>query len=192
MNVKRSSTARSRKSWIRKAGSLLATGALVASGMIAAGLGAAPAQAAPGDPYPAGDPLVFVGQGNPTALFTATTDASGSVSFAPEGPASGLVYNGLAYNTADNYLYAYVNTGNATIPSGSLIRIGQEGVITRVGTSTYPATIAASFGPNGNYYMTAGANLIAINVTTGATAATIPVSGDPVSSGPRATDSSAG
>ena len=161
----------------RRVTAVLSALALITGGLFAA----VPAQAAPGDAFPAGDPLVFVGQGNPTGLFQATTDNSGTVSFSPEGPASDLVYNGLAYNTADNYLYAFVNTGNATFPTNSLIRIGQEGVITRVGTATYPATIAAAFGPNGNYYMTSGANLIAINVNTGATVATIPVSGAPTS-----------
>jgi uncharacterized repeat protein (TIGR01451 family) len=159
----------------RRVVAALAAIAAVAAGMF---VGAPAAVAAPGDPFPAADPLVFVAQGNPTGLFTAVTDDSGTVAFAPEGPVSNLIYNAIGYNTADNYVYAYVNTGNAAIPSGSLIRIGQEGVITRVGTATYPASISATFGPNGNFYLVGGPGLSAINVATGATVGTTPLSGD--------------
>lgn len=145
---------------------------------------AAPAQAAPGDPFPAADPLVFVAQGRPTGLFKAVTNSSGVVSFQAEGPTSPANYNAIAYNTADNYLYGIVGGGNnATYPNFSLVRIGQNGVLTRVGTGAYMAPTAgnaATFGADGLLYISNSAvgftTLQGINVTTGAIARTVTLS----------------
>lgn len=163
------------------AGLALAAGALVSTGAI----GAAPAYAAPGDRFPAADPLVFVAQNIPTGLFKAVTDSSGTVSFEAEGPTSPITYNSIAYNTANGFLYGMVGTGNAAFPSNSLIRIGQGGVITRIGAATYPASNAGAFGGDGLYYVTSSAagyrTLTAINLTTGAVARTVTMSQAPLS-----------
>jgi uncharacterized repeat protein (TIGR01451 family) len=161
--------------------SALLSFALIAAGVIATSVvSAAPAQAAPGDPFPAADPLVFVAQNQPTGLFKAVTDSTGTVSFQAEGPTSAITYNSISYNTANNYLYGIVGSGNASIPTGSLIRIGQGGVITRVGTSTYPASNAASFGSDGLLYIggngAGNTTLTGINPTTGAVARTVTLS----------------
>ncbi|UFU06218.1 DUF7507 domain-containing protein [Ruania halotolerans] len=129
------------------------------------------ASAAPGDPFDPADPLVFVGQGQPTGLFRAVTNADGEVEFEAEGTASPVTYNALAYNPADNYLYALVNSvDNTTYPEGSLIRIGEAGVISRVGTETFGRSIIGAMGPDGYYYSATdnGNELSVIDTSTGA------------------------
>lgn len=148
--------------------------------------GAAPASAAPGDAFDPADPLVFVAQQSPTLLEEAVTDSDGNVSFVPEGGVSAVTYNAISYNTADNYLYGVVNTGNGSLPAGSIIRIGQGGVLSRVGTATYPAPVGqawnvGSFGPNGDFYVASSANatsphMLEINPATGAQVKSIALS----------------
>lgn len=145
---------------------------LVAFGL---SLTAAPqsAQAAPGDPFPATDPFVFISQDSPTQLYRAQTDPSGTVSFQPEGGPSPVTYNAISYRTADNYLYGIAGNTTAGVPNGSLIRIGQGGVVTRVGTSTFSSTGAqnvGAFGPNGYLYVMSGitGTMNVIDVQTGA------------------------
>lgn len=160
--------------------SALLSGLLVMGGLFATGVvTAAPAQAAPGDPFPAADPLVFVAQGQPTGLFKAVTDSSGTVTFQAEGPTSAITYNSIAYNTANNYLYG-IGGGAGTIPNNALIRIGQNGVITRVGSTTYPSSNGGAFGGDGLFYVgsnsASSTTLTGINVTTGAIARTVTLS----------------
>ena len=163
--------------------SLLLSGLLAVSGFAVTSVATAtPAEAAAGDPFPAADPYVFIAQNAPTGLFKSLTGPSGSVTFSAEGPTSAISYNAIAYNTANNYIYAFVNTGDSTTPSNSLIRIGQGGVYTRVGTGTYNATVAATFGADGLYYSVASVNgvlsLQVINVTTGALVRNTAITGD--------------
>ncbi len=101
--------------------------------------GANKASAAPGDPFDALTPYVFIGQNSPSELFRAVAGAGGSVTFENEGGVQDVTYNALGYDTTTNYLYGVANTGNGTtIPDGAVIRIGQDGVVTRVGTATVP------------------------------------------------------
>ncbi|GAB3605106.1 hypothetical protein GCM10027413_05150 [Conyzicola nivalis] len=149
-------------------------------------LAAPAAYAAPGDPFPAADPLVFVAQQTPTQLFRAATDAAGNVVFAPEGGPAPVGYNAISYNTADNYLYGIVSTlsGTTAFPDQSLVRIGQGGVLTRVGTGTVaPPSTATSqnvgvFGPDGNLHhmSSASTTMYVTNPTTGANVRTITLS----------------
>jgi uncharacterized repeat protein (TIGR01451 family) len=145
-------------------------------------LAAVPAQAAPGDAFPAADPLVFVAQGLPTGLYQAVTDASGTTNFEPEGPAADLNYNAIAYNPADNYIYALTTSANETIPAAALIRIGQDGEFTRVGEGTYTGSVSATFGPGGLYYTYANVegvvSLQVIDVATGAVVRVTPITGE--------------
>lgn len=163
----------------RKAVAALAI-ALLAGGVLTA----SPATAAPGDPFDPADPLVFVAQGLPTGLYQAVTDSSGTVNFQAEGPTSPITYNAIAYNPADDYIYAIASTGNATYPNNSLLRIGQNGTLTRVGTATYPAANTGAFAADGLFYTTSSApgytTLTAINVTTGAVARTVTTSQAPL------------
>ena len=169
----------------RRLRTLAWTGALALTGSVLAGtaLFPAPASAAPGDPFPAADPLVFVAQNAPTGLFEATTDSTGTVSFQPEGATSRLTYNAISYNTADNYLYGIVTqVGNPPVSGyavGSVIRIGQGGTTTRIGTATYDGSYnLGAFGPGGYLYITNSglASMLAINVKTGALVKTVALS----------------
>ncbi|MBD0676505.1 hypothetical protein BU198_38870 [Streptomyces sp. CBMA156] len=138
---------------------------------------ASQSHAAAGDPFDPADPQVFVAQDVPTRLYRSITGASGTVTFQPEGGAvPGLTYNALGYNTADNYLYAVVTDGPATMPAGSILRIGQGGVVTRVGTDTTVGWANwGSFGPDGGFYVgSSGADVAyRVDVTTGKVTATI-------------------
>lgn len=154
----------------------------LASALLAAVLvvPAGPAAAAPGDPFDPATATVFIAQNVPTQLFTAQTSGAGEVSLSPEGPASGVQYNAIAYNTADNYIYAQVLNGNATYPTNSLVRIGQGGVMTRVGTQTYDVALMGTFGPGGRYYRvtaTGTPTVQAVDVTTGAVTSSVPLTG---------------
>jgi uncharacterized repeat protein (TIGR01451 family)/LPXTG-motif cell wall-anchored protein len=171
-------------SLVAKAIGMTAALAVVASTLLAfTTLLATPAHAAPGDPFPAGDSYVFVAQGSPSQLYSATTNSAGSVTFTAVGSPTPFSHNGLGYRTADNYLYAVVTTASTNYPVGSLVRIGQEGAYTRVGTAVVASgQNVGSFGPNGNLY-TMGGSSTTLNITnpdTGATAGTVTLNQAPV------------
>ncbi|MEU9846161.1 DUF11 domain-containing protein, partial [Streptomyces sp. NPDC047985] len=141
--------------------------------------------AAAGDPFDAADPTVFVGQEIPTRLYKAITGASGSVTFQPEGPTSGANYNAISYNTADNYLYGVGSGGPTSMPAGSIIRIGQGGVVTRVGTDIVPGGANwGSFGPDGGFYVGSSVTDVAYRVdpATGKVTSTIQLPAVPTGS----------
>lgn len=166
-----------RRGWAPALGGTL----LLALAAIAPGANT-PASAAAGDPFDPADPTVFISQGNPTQLSLAVTDPSGGVDFQPEGsPTPGLVYNGIGYNTADNFLYGFVVSSD-TYPSGALIRIGQGGVTTRIGSETVSggARNSATFGPDGYLYAAGSSALSVIDVSDGTTVKSVPLSGDAV------------
>jgi uncharacterized repeat protein (TIGR01451 family) len=152
----------------------LTVSALGAGSLIAA----APAQAAPGDPFDPALASVFVAQGTPTILYQAITDGSGTTSFTAVGGPSGVQYNAIAFNPADNYIYGITNTTNGGVPANSLVRVGQEGTVTRVGTATFNTSVVGSFGPaDGYFYSIGGGQIQAINVATGTSVRTVPTSG---------------
>lgn len=102
-------------------------------------LTASQSYAAPGDPFDPADPTVLLSQDSPTRLYKAVAGASGNVTFQPEGgTTTGLNYNALGYNTADNYLYAVVTASSTAMPGGAIVRIGQNGMPKRVGTNVLP------------------------------------------------------
>lgn len=74
---------------------------------------------------------VFIGQNNPTQLFTAV-QGEGGVTFEAEGPSSGVLYNALAFRESDQYLYAIRGDGN-------LLKIGRGGVVEDLGDVGLPA-----------------------------------------------------
>ncbi|MER7705363.1 hypothetical protein ABTX81_21040 [Kitasatospora sp. NPDC097605] len=153
---------------------LLVMALLIGAGAVAFPFLTAPqSHAAAGDPFNPADPQVFVAQEVPTRLYRAVTGASGSVTFQPEGPASTYQYNAISYNTANNYLYG-ISAGN---PVGAILRIGQGGVVTRVGTGVVAGvgTNWGAFAPDGSLYVgtTGQTTAYRVNVTTGQVAATI-------------------
>ncbi|MFJ2369219.1 DUF6923 family protein [Microbacterium sp. NPDC087665] len=158
----------------------LATATLVGLNIAAA----SPAQAAAGDPFDPSAPTVFVAQsatGGATRLFRAETTGDGTFAFTGEGNAlnSGN-YNAISFNTANNYIYGVATSAIGSIPNGAIVRIGQEGTVTRVGTSTFapPAQFVGAFNTdNGRLYIASGTNttptIRSINVTTGAQVASV-------------------
>lgn len=150
---------------------------------------AAPAQAAPGDPFNSAAATVYIAQGAPaTRLYAASTDGAGTTTFTPVGPASNFTYNAIAYNPADNYIYGIANSAGtasngAAIPAGAVIRIGQDGHITRVGTSIFGGNNVGVFGADGLFYVMFGnttTTLQAINPATGTLVSTVTLSTVPV------------
>jgi uncharacterized repeat protein (TIGR01451 family) len=130
-----------------------------------------PGYAAPGDPFDPAVPTVFISQGVPTQLSRALASTGGAISFVPEGAPAPVTYNAIGYRTADNFIYGVVQTGNATFPRGSIVRIGQGGVLTRVGTQTvgFTANWGTMVGDNFFYFgESTVANAVArYNFTTG-------------------------
>lgn len=108
--------------------------ALVGSGISPA----APATAAPSDQFAPTDSSVFIAQHDPTGLYKAQVGDDGATTFEAEGANSPLRYNAIGYNTLDDFLYGIVTgSGTAELPNGSIIRIGQEGTLSRVGTAVH-------------------------------------------------------
>ncbi|AXL13136.1 DUF11 domain-containing protein [Microbacterium foliorum] len=170
---------------LRKILALVSAGALATATLVSMNLvGASPAMAAPGDAFDPSTPTVFVAQSNAgqtTQLSRAETTGDGTFAFTPEGGrlASGN-YNAISFNTSDNYIYGVVTTAIGSIPNGSIIRIGQGNVVTRVGTSTFtpPTQFVGAFNSdNGRLYIANGSNtnpiIRQINVSTGAEVASI-------------------
>ncbi|MCD2498457.1 DUF11 domain-containing protein [Microbacterium sp. W2R] len=97
-----------------------------------------------------------------------------------------MSYNAIGFNPADNFIYGIVAAGQGTaaFPDGALVRVGQNGVTTRVGSVVYthPVTnsvrwYAGAFNPaNGYFYISdSGPNTTvrAIRVSDGAIMQTI-------------------
>ncbi|WP_341940536.1 hypothetical protein [Microbacterium sp. LWH10-1.2] len=171
---------------IRAVTSGVLSSALLASSLVAAGLVLpSAAQAAPGDPFDPAAPVVYIAQGAPSQLQRAETTGTGTFAFTDEGGPAPVSYNAIGFNPANSYMYGIVSgNGTAALPIGALVRIGQGGVVTRVGTTiyTHPATgstrfFAGAFNPaTGLYYVSdSGPNttMRVINATTGAIVQTI-------------------
>ncbi|WP_162621748.1 DUF11 domain-containing protein [Microbacterium suaedae] len=143
-------------------------------------LGGSPAKAAAGDPFDAVEPTVFIAQDNPTQLRRVETTGDGSYDFQLEGPAAEVSYNAVGYNAADGYIYGMVigGGGSQDIPAGSLVRVGQEGTVERVGTQVYEhpnvrtyGWFVGEFNPSDGLYYVADSvqntDMLAIDVATG-------------------------
>lgn len=97
---------------------------------------------------------MYLAQGAPTGLLGIGT-ASNPFTYSPIGPASAVTYNGVAFNPADNYLYAMGLVGG----SQTLFRIGGDGSVQELGAvsgggldGSNPIS-AGEIGPDGAYYV---------------------------------------
>jgi uncharacterized repeat protein (TIGR01451 family) len=119
---------------------------------------------------------IVIGDRNATPPFSQlnridrTTDP---FTFAPVGsPALEYNYNALAYNPVDNYLYGFVDgaTASSPFPTGTLVRIGDDGVPVSLGTpQDSPGYVpnAGTFLANGTYVIGRQSNPIyTINLNT--------------------------
>lgn len=109
------------------------------------------AMAAPGDPFDPAIPHVFVSQGpvgGETTLYELVTDSLGVSSLSAIGTSSpGVSYNSIGYDTTTNYLYGVVFASTDPLfPKNSIVRIGQNGAHTRVGTSVISEITAPGGG----------------------------------------------
>ncbi|MBZ2199457.1 DUF11 domain-containing protein [Occultella gossypii] len=86
------------------------------------------ANAADGDPFDPDVAAVFLAQDRPTTLYRAE-QVGADLTFVAEGTAA-VGYNAIGYNTADNYLYGVQQD------TQQLLRIGQGGAVTDLGTIT--------------------------------------------------------
>jgi uncharacterized repeat protein (TIGR01451 family) len=163
-------------------GMILGTGVILGSGTILSA--PAPAHAAPGDAFPVGDPAIYSAQGQASPLYRSVIGADGTITTSAVGAAVPFSYNVLAYRPADDYLYAIVSIASTGFPVGSLVRIGQEGVSTRVGTGIIAAgttQTTGAVGANGNLYSMQGnsTTLYVTNPTTGSNVGTVALSQAP-------------
>ena len=136
--------------------------------LLLAGLGLlapTPAGAEPGPPFTCESSTIFISQG-----FGGTMDGesqlyqmaygSGSTSFEAVGPPRDVVYNGMAFNPADGYLYA-VGTHSRPDEFNRLYQIDRTGAVTDLGVIrglpseliAQHTMIAGVFGEDGEYYV---------------------------------------
>jgi uncharacterized repeat protein (TIGR01451 family) len=104
-----------------------------------------------------------------TGLFQVNTTTN-PFTYATVGPESGLVYNAIAFNPADNYIYGI------EVSTNTLVRVGSDGSVARLGAITnLPVPPAGSpyntgeIGSDGTYYVKlTGVNnlLYRINIST--------------------------
>jgi uncharacterized repeat protein (TIGR01451 family) len=75
-------------------------------------------------------PTSFLSQGTPSTQLFFSTYGAGSVTYTPLGSAFSGTYNALAFNPADDYLYA------VTLSSNTLLKIDSTGGVTNLGAVT--------------------------------------------------------
>ncbi|MFS0712948.1 DUF11 domain-containing protein [Microbacterium sp. 2P01SA-2] len=148
---------------LRRSLAVVAVGSLAVASFVGLNVAtASPAYAAAGDPFDPSSPTVFVAQsqtGSPTGLYRSQTSGDGAYAFTPEGaPVSSGTYNAISFNTNNNYIYGASISAIGQIPANAVVRVGQQGVVTRVGTATYPTPQwVGAFNPSdGLLYTTNG------------------------------------
>ncbi|WEX10575.1 hypothetical protein [Chelativorans sp. AA-79] len=105
------------------------------------------------------DGTMYLSQGDPTGLYSFDT-SSNPFPVNPVGPISDVLYNGTAYNPADNYIYAIRYTPPS--PTNVLLRIGSDGIVAEMGPiAGLPDGGGYGIGeiaPDGSYYTKAAGN----------------------------------
>jgi len=123
--------------WLRSKSFAVQAARVFAFGVLA-GL-SLPASAAAGDPFPDGNPLIFVSVGvlpanDPTKMQLYTAEQlipGGDFTFKVEGAPATPLYNAIGFHPKDMYLYGMQRN------SRNLLRIGQGGVPTNLGAVTF-------------------------------------------------------
>ncbi len=163
-----------RRSTLSRGAALLV--AVLAGALLGPVLSPMAASAAPGDPFDPTVPRVFVAQDAPTRLYT-SVQGNGSITLQPDGSTAAVGYNAVGFNSADRYLYGVRRDSGART---QLVRIGQGGVVTNLGTITgLPNPPGADIYNQGTFGSGATANILyvrgsqnpssqvwAVNVTT--------------------------
>ncbi len=122
-------------------------------------MGSTDAQAQSQPAFPGCTADTYLAQYSNTRLFSFDTSVNPFI-VNPIGPASGMTYNAIGFNPADNYIYALRST--------NLLRIGSDGSVRDLGPiSGLPSgSIAGEFGPGGAYYVAQAWRIYRINVNT--------------------------
>lgn len=120
---------------------------------------------------------VFVSQGDPATRLYQETSSSSGATFAPIGPAwtgngHTTLYNALAFNPADGYLYAIASSQSGAVNGYDLLRIDSSGTVDDLGhlsgmpTDSRYINNGAFF--NGVYYVAAylSTELFAVNLSS--------------------------
>lgn len=130
------------RSRLRAAVAAAAATSLMVAAMVGMDLAAAsPAHAAAGDPFDLSRPTVFVAQSpqdGTTGLLRAETSGNGTYAFSTEGPSWSGRYNAVGMNLRDGFMYGSTTQEGDGIPTRAVVRVGQDGVVTRVGGETFP------------------------------------------------------
>ncbi len=149
---------------VRNAAAATLALALAFTGLTVVSGPAAPAEAAPAPAFDCSVPRFFAQAEDPIGtvkLNTGTYDTAGNSVWEPLAPAqTSVVYNALAFNPVDEYLYGTRYGSNV----GQFVRIDRNGNITQLGAST-PALSnsgmsslwdSGEFDANGTYYVASG------------------------------------
>ncbi|WP_349899268.1 Ig-like domain-containing protein [Parafrigoribacterium soli] len=124
-----------------------------------------------GSPFDCSDPRFFAqaGDANSTTLYEGRYDAEGksvwtALSNGTVTSTSNNLYNAVAFNPKDSYLYG--TTFGTTGVRGKFVRIDQDGGVTNIGTTAAPDALSAKsystlwdsgeFDSAGNYYVASG------------------------------------
>jgi uncharacterized repeat protein (TIGR01451 family) len=145
---------------------------------------ASPAAAA-GPAFNPSDPTVLIAQGQSTQLESAV-ESNGSLVFQNVGTVAGFRYNGIAYDTTNNYLYGVIISGRAS--TGDIIQIDSTGQATdtHVNTGGTHEDVGVFDPDNGEIYF--GSSLPGANTLFVYNPATNASSTMTLSAAPRAAD----
>lgn len=109
-------------------------------------------------------PQVFIAQAGYDAsqiqFLSAVQNSTGSATFAPVFTIGTLRLNAIAFNPVDRFVYGYVQKSvDAAIPAGSVVRVGKNGAVSRVGSGIFRdgegTTLlnAGDIDASGTYYL---------------------------------------
>jgi uncharacterized repeat protein (TIGR01451 family) len=110
------------------------------------------ASAAAGPPFDPATPTVFVAHGTPTIQLSKAVESNGTLVFQDIGGPQPQ-YNGIGYDTVNNYLYGINLSTAGGIPVDDIIQVGSDGVPNDTGVNLPNATVIGAWDPaNDNVY----------------------------------------
>ncbi len=127
--------------------------------------------AAAGPAFNPATPTAFVAQGAPTQL-EAAVQSNGQLVFQNIGPPGPVQYNGIAYDTVDNYIYGLADGSGGGITAGDVVQVAADGSVTDTGVATgIVAGAAGGWDPADGevYFVNNAGNMVVYNPATNAT-----------------------
>ena len=129
------------------------------------------AAAAPGPAFNPATPTAFVAQGGPTQL-EAAVQSNGQLVFQNIGSPGPVQYNGIAYDTVDNYIYGLADGSGGGITAGDVVQVAADGTVTDTGVATgIVAGAAGGWDPADGevYFIDNAGNMVVYNPATNLT-----------------------